>query len=84
MTANKSNDVLTKLFIAGLSAENIDRQKRHEYRHGHPNLTDAEIEMMFQAEQKLGRPLDSLTEAKKVLASSDIPYSSSPPLQPLS
>ena len=42
MTANESNDVLTKLFIAGLSAENIDRQKRHEYRHGHPNLTDAE------------------------------------------
>ena len=27
---------------------------------------------MFQAEQKLGRPVDSLTEAKKVLASSSL------------
>jgi hypothetical protein len=39
-------DKLAKLFIAGLSAENIDRQKRHEYHQGHPNLSEAEIEMM--------------------------------------
>jgi hypothetical protein len=59
---------LMEHMIAAFSDEGIKRQQLHEYRQGHPNLTDAELKLMVAAEEKHGHPPHSLAEAKKILA----------------
>jgi hypothetical protein len=51
-----------------LSAEGIDRQKRHEWRQGYPKATEAEIQMLFDAEKKNGCPPRDLDHAKLILS----------------
>jgi hypothetical protein len=58
---------LAAAFIEALSAENIDRQRKHEYHQGHPTLTEAELDLMMAAEKKAGRPMRDPAHAKQVL-----------------
>ena len=41
---------------------------RNEYRAGHKNATDEELDLMVEAEHKAGRPMDSIEEARKVMS----------------
>jgi hypothetical protein len=63
-----TNPELAARFVEALSAENIEKQRRHEYHQGHPTLTEAELDIMMAADKKHGRPMGSLAQAKKVLA----------------
>jgi hypothetical protein len=63
----KTPSELGQRFITALSAENIDRQTKHEIHQGHPHLTAAEIDLMFLAYQKAGRPPRNLAQAKQIL-----------------
>ena len=63
----RTDPELAKRFIAALSAENIEKHKRHEYHHGHPTLTEAELDLMAAAEKKLGHPVSNLAQAKQIL-----------------
>jgi hypothetical protein len=58
---------LGQRFVEALSAENIDRQCKHEIRQGRPYLTEAEVQIMFDANKKQGYPPSSLAQAKKIL-----------------
>jgi hypothetical protein len=60
-------DRIVKVVIANLSGEGIDRQTLHEYRQGYPEATEAEIQMLFEAEKKYGSPAHSLAHARKIL-----------------
>jgi hypothetical protein len=79
-------DRLTAIILAGLSEAGLDRGIKQEYRHGHPGLSDAEIEKMFAAEKIKDYPVASLREARRWLAlfrnrlPQDLP--DSPPLSP--
>jgi hypothetical protein len=61
-------DRLVKWILGNLSAEGIDRQCKHEFRQGYPKATDAEIEMLFQANKKAGYPPHNLEHAKLILS----------------
>jgi hypothetical protein len=63
-----ASDKLIKLILANLSAEGIDRQIKHEFRQGYPKATEAEIQMLFDANKKAGSPPRSLEHAKRILA----------------
>jgi hypothetical protein len=66
----RTNPELAKRFVEALSAENIDRQCKHEIRHGRPHLTEAEVEIMFQAYKKNGNfPAHDLAHAMQILGS---------------
>jgi hypothetical protein len=61
------SDELMKHILGNLSAEGIERQRKHEYRQGYPQATEAEIQMLFDADKKRGSPPHSLAHAKQIL-----------------
>jgi hypothetical protein len=62
------HDSLIARFLSNLSKEGIERQTRHEFRQGRPHLTEAEVEIMFQAGKKAAWPPWSLEHAKLILS----------------
>jgi hypothetical protein len=71
VTSNKDigrHDRLVKWVLSNPSAEGIDRQTKHEFRQGYPKATEAEIQMLFDANKKAGSPPRSLARAKLILS----------------
>ncbi len=64
----KTGDRLVAAMIAGLSAEGIKRQIKHEYRQGYPHATGSQLKMLFAAEIKAGSPPHNLSHARAILA----------------
>jgi hypothetical protein len=67
-TTNNNNNDRLAAFIAGLSKESIDRQKKHEWRQGYTLATDEEIKLLFDADKKAGYPPWSLAHARRIMA----------------
>jgi hypothetical protein len=67
------DDRLAAAFIEALSAKNIDRQRMHEIRQGHPKMSEAEVQMMFRAsEMNDGYTPSNLAQAKRILSDAEL------------
>lgn len=64
----KTTSRLAKRLLAGLSREGLAWGRWCEYRHGHPTLSDDEIQLLWDAEEKKGYPVRDLEEARAVLS----------------
>jgi hypothetical protein len=64
------HDQLVKAFLGGLSAEEVERQRRREYRHGYPKATEAEIQLLMDADDKAGYPPQGLGHARYIMRTS--------------
>jgi hypothetical protein len=58
---------LAARFIAGLSKASLDYGRRCEYRDGYPGASEAEIDLLVNAEKKNGFPPWSLLHAREIL-----------------
>jgi hypothetical protein len=64
------HDRLVKAFLGDLSAEEMDTQRRREYRQGYPKATAAEIQLLMDADDKAGYPPQGLGHARYIMRSS--------------
>jgi hypothetical protein len=54
-------------FVAALSADGLKANSRAEFRLGYPKATEAELNILVEAEEKAGHPPSSIAQAKKIL-----------------
>jgi hypothetical protein len=61
------HDRLLKTLLRGFSAEELERQRRGEYRLKYPKATEAEIQLLMDADDKAGYPPQGLGHAKYIM-----------------
>ena len=64
------HDRLVKAFLDGPWGEELDRQRRREYRQGYPKATEAEIQLLMDADDKAGYPPQGLGHARYIMRTS--------------
>jgi hypothetical protein len=67
-TKTKAGDRFVEAMLAGLSAAGIKRQIMSEYIAGFPFASDAQLQMLVDAEAKAGGPPHDLNHAALILA----------------
>ena len=67
MSATTSDRIVAAM-IANLSEEGLAYGRLCEYRQGYPKATEAEIQMLVDAENKAGYPPRNLAHAKTILS----------------
>jgi len=70
MSATTSDRIVAAM-IANLSEEGSAYGRLCEYRQGYPKATEAEIQMLVDAENKAGYPPRNLAHAKTILSDND-------------